>query len=413
MCGDSPKYALRKALVVTRTSTILDSVVEVNIGRLISTYKDLRSSFKVPYLLTPTLFKLVNAIPAMRQLHTIHVNNIILSRIYLHTILSSPHLIHLILEAVQMPRISTLPPAKIRKLTLKAMSSWETVQPLISQLATSLEYLSLQGCEFRTLSQDLQLPSLPCLQELHHHQVYSRRTFSDNGQLNELLRLGSQLTHLLVTGQTYYDPVTACRNSLQHLSINDRMLTEEIFGIVPFPRLMHLSLRQLQFSDAVKNPLKRSLFIRDHFPRITSLHFHIPWFFRNYAMAIARSQHNVQTLTLAINTEGGIEYEENVMICSLYQVEIPNELHQAMSPTTLHTFKLEVTQDNFELERSAARCTQWVHDDIIPPVMGLGGPGLTSIDISVSKPKIGSIVRERVLLRRWVKVAHDGWQKVE
>ena len=413
MCGDSPKYALWKALVVTQTSTILDSVVEVNIGRLVNTYKDSQSSYKVSYLLTPALFTLVNAIPAMRQLHTIHVNNIILSRMYLYNILSSPYLIHLTLEAVQMPKISTFPPTTIRKFTLKTMSSWETVQPLISQLAMSLEYLSLQGCEFRAPSQ-LQLPSFPCLQELHYHQVSNRRTFTDNGQLNELLRLGSQLTHLLVTGQTHYDPITACRNSLQHLSINDQMLSEKIFGTVPFPRLIHLTLRIFRFSDAVKNPHKRSLFICDHFPRITSLHLHIPWFFRNYAMAIARSQHNVQTLTLTIDTEGGIECEENVKM--LYQGEIPSdELHQAMSPTSLQTFKLEVTQDHCELERSAARCTQWVYDDIIPPVMGLGGLGLTSIDMSVSKPKSGSvfIVREQVLLRRWVKVADDGWQMVE
>ncbi len=413
MCGDSPKYALRKALMVTRTSTILDSVVEVNIGRTVNTYKDLRNSYKVPSLLTPTLFTLVNAIPHMRQLHTIHVNNIILSKMYLHTILSSPHLIHLILGAVQMPKISTFPPAKIRKLTLKAMSSWETVQPLISQLATSLEYLSLQGCEFRPLSQ-LQLPSFPCLQELHHYQVYNRRTFPDDGQLNELLRLGSQLTHLFVTGHTYYDPVTACQNSLQHLSINDRMLSEHIFGTVPFPRLIHLCLRISRFSDAMKNPLQRSLFIRDHFPRITSLHLHIPWFFRKCAVAMARSQHNVQTLTLAIEAKGGIEYEENVKMLPFYQVEIPNdELHQTMSPTALQTFKLEVTQDHCGLERSAARCTQWVYDDIIPPVMGLGGLGLTSIDMSVSKPKIGSIVREPVLSRRWVKVADGSWLIVE
>ena len=413
MCGDSPKYALRKALVVTRSSTILDSVVEVNIGRTTNAYKDLRRSYKVPYLLTPALFTLVNAVPAMQQLHSIHLNNLILSRMYLYTILSSPYLIHLILRAVQMPKMSAFPHANLRKLTLTAMTSWESVQPLISQLATSLEYLSLQGCEFRALPQ-IQLPSFPRLRELHLHQLYNARIFPDNSRLNELLRLGSQLTHLLLTGQFDSEPITACQNNLQHLSVSDGMLSDQIIGTVPFPRLMHLSIRILRFSYAVKNPLERSLFIRDHFPGITSLDLHIPWFFRNNAVAIARSQHNVHTLKLANEAEVGIEYEEDVRICFCCQVRTPHdELHQAMSPMALRTLKLEVTQFHRGLEGSATRCTRWIYNDIIPSATGLGGPGLTSISMSVSKPKSGSIAREQVLSRQWVKVADDDWQIVE
>ena len=413
MCGDSPKYALRKALVVTRTSTILDSVAEVSIGRTINAYKDSRSPYKVPYLLAPTLSTLVKAIPAMRHLHSIHLNNIILSRKYLYAILSSPCLIHLTLRAVQMPKLSTFPPTKLCKLSLTAMTSWETVQPFISQLATSIEYLSLQGCEFRAIPQ-LQLPSFPSLRELHLHQLYNAKTFPDNSQLNELLRLGSQLTHLLLTGQFEYEPITACQNSLQHLSINDVMLSDQIIGTIPFPRLMHLTIRILRFSYAVKHPLRRSLFIRDHFPKITSLELHIPWFFRNNAVAIARSQHNVHTLKLVNETEVGIEYEEDVKICFCCRVETPHdELHQAMSPTALQTLKLEVTQFHGGLEGSAARCTRWIYNDIILFATGLGGPGLMSIDMSVSKPDIGSIVRERVHSRRWVKGADDDWQVVE
>jgi len=141
----------------------------------------------------------------MRQLHTIQLNHITLSRMYLYAILSSPYLIHLILNTVQLPKISMFPPPKLRKLTLTTMSSWETVQPLISQLATSLEYLELQGCRFLPLSQ-LQLPPFPCLQELRHHQHYTRSTFPDTSQLNELLRLGSQVAHLHVTGHVHHEP---------------------------------------------------------------------------------------------------------------------------------------------------------------------------------------------------------------
>ena len=99
---------------------------------------------------------------------------------------------------------------------------------------------------------------------------------------------------------------------------------------------------------------------------------------------------------------------------SCYPVEIPHdELHQTMSPTALQTLELEVTQYRNELEGSVARCTRWVYDDIIPAATGLGGPGLTCIDMSVAKPQIGPRMWERVLSRRLVKVADDGWQIVE
>jgi hypothetical protein len=246
----SPKYALRKALVVTRTSAILDSVVEVNIGKSTKPHRDFLGSFKFPYLLTPTLYTLVNAIPSMRQLHTIQLNNIILSRTYLHTILSTPYLIHLILGTVQLPKISTFPPTKLRKLTLTMMFSWETVQPLISQLATTLEYLELQRCEFLPPFQ-LNLPSFPCLQELRLQQDRSWSTFPDITDLNELLRLGSQVTHLHVTGHSFSEPITACHRSLQYLYTTVWMLLERIFGTEPFRRLIHLSLELADYADTL------------------------------------------------------------------------------------------------------------------------------------------------------------------
>ena len=124
---DSPKYALRKALVVTRTSTILDSVVEVDIGKITKHYRNNLGLYKVPYLLTPTLYTLDNAIPEMQQLHTIQLNNIIPSRTYIYTILSSPYLIHLNLYIVQLLKISTFPPTRHCKLTLTMINSWETI----------------------------------------------------------------------------------------------------------------------------------------------------------------------------------------------------------------------------------------------------------------------------------------------
>ena len=412
MHDDSPKYALRKALVVTRNSSIHDSVVEINIEKSIDNYRDIKRSYKVPYLLSPTLLTLVNAIPAMRQLHTIQLNNIILSRMYLHTILASPCLIHLILKTVQLPKIRTFLPPKLRKLTLIIMSPWETVQPLIFQLATSLEYLELQGCEFLSLSQ-LQLPSFPCLQELRHHQHFTWSTFPAKNQLNELLRLGSQVAHLHVTGHVH-EPVTACQKSLQYLSTDARMLSELIFGTEPFPRLVHLSLSVSRFSDAVKRLLTHSSFICDHFPRITSLHLDIPWVVRNDAIVMALSQHNVQTLKLIINTTRGIDYEEDWETHSCLSLEVSNgQLYPAVLPVALQTLELEVLQVHGEPERSATRCSQWIFDDVAPSVVDLDGTGLKSISMWVSQPKSIPVERERMLWRRWVRVSNDDWHILE
>jgi hypothetical protein len=401
----SPKYALRKALVVTRTSTILDSVVEVNIGKSTDAVKDFLGTYKVPNLLTPALFTLVNALPAMRQLHTIQLNSIILSRAYFCAILSTPYPIHLILDNVRLPKISTFPPTKLRKLTLTMMFSWETVQTLIAQVATTLEYLGLEGCEFLPPSQ-LQLPPFPRLQELRHHQHAIQSTFPDKSQLNELLRLGSQVTHLHVTGHFHNEPVTACQESLQYLHTSIWMLSEHIFGTEPFSRLMHLSLSLSEYGDRANHP--PSSFIHDHFPMITSLHLYIPWRFRNYAMIIARSQHNVQALKLAIYIHAGTK-DEAVTCCFPAEVQ----LHQAKLPMALQTLELEVAQSHDELERSATWCSRWVFDDVIPPVTGLGGTGLKSICLLVSQPKSRSVARERVLSRQWVKLPNGDWQKLE
>ena len=409
MRDDSPKYALRKAVVVTRTSTILDSLVEVNIGKSTNPYRDILRSYKVPYLLTPALYTLVNAIPAMQHLHTIRLSNIFLSTVYLYTILSSPYLIHLILETVQLPKMSTFPPPTLCKLTLRVMRyPWESVQPLISQLATSLEYLELHCCTFWHPSQ-LQLPSFPCLQELRHHQYYAQSTFPDKSQLNELLRLGSQVTHLHVTGHN--EPVTACRKRLQYLSTSFWMLSDDIFGTEPFLRLMHLSLRVIQSADAANHLLIPSSFICDHFPVITSLHLTIPWTIRNCAMAMARSQHNVRALKLIFV---GIDYAESGEMDCCFPVEVPDDqLYQTKLPAALQALTLKAVQQYGELERGATLCIQWVLENVLPPVTGLGGIGLKSISLLVSQPKSRTIERERVLSRQWVRAPNGGWQVLE
>jgi hypothetical protein len=87
----SHNYALWETLAIARTSTILDSVVGVDIW-----------VYKSECLLSPGLFALVKAIPAMQQLDTIHLSRMHLADQYLHCILSSPPLTHLILETAKI-----------------------------------------------------------------------------------------------------------------------------------------------------------------------------------------------------------------------------------------------------------------------------------------------------------------------
>jgi len=410
MRDDSPKVAHRKALVVTGTSAILDSVVEVNIGKSTDALQDYLGSYEVLSLLIPTLNTLIGALPAMPQLHTIQLSNIILSRTYLHTILSAPHPVHLTLQTVKLPQMSTFPPTRLRKLTLTRMSSWETVEPLIAHLAASLEYLGLQMCRFLPPIQ-LQLPPFPYLHELSHHQERIRNTFPDKGQLNELLRLGPQVTRLHVTGHTRNESVIACHESLQYLYTSIWMLSEDIFGTEPFPRLIHLSLIFSEYADTRNHPLTPSSFIRGHFPTVTSLHLSIPWGLRNHAMVMARSQHNVQALKLVMYIQNG---KEDEAMASWFPQDVPNDQHpQTMSPAALQTLKLEVVQFDDELEQSATRCSRWVFDDIVPSVKGLGGAGLKNIGLLVSQPKSKSVAREQLLSRQWVKAPNGDWLRLE
>jgi len=402
MCDSSPSYALQKALAITRTSTILDSVIEVDIGKCKETLRDPRRIWGISYLLSPAIFTIIRAIPAMRRLHTIHLARMTLSRTELFTILSSPHLIHLILDSVQIPKISKLPPPKLRKLTLVAMYSGEALELMISQLEVSLEYLKLQWCHFRPQRRS-QLPLFPCLRELHYHQSYnSCHTFPDYSMLNELFRLGPQLAFLHLFGMFHRARVVTFPKSLQHLSIE--ALTEWNFAINALPQLKSLSLKQCK---EWWDPKLLPPFIRDHFPRITSLHLDIPWPLRNIALVIARAQYNIQSLELRIVTEFGLNMEGRNLS---HKVEIPaDDLRTTTFPAALKTLKLEVVQADSELGRSIAPCTRWIDHEVLPSVTGLGGPDLRSVEVWFVQPE-SKLARERVIWRQWIKLPNGDWQ---
>jgi hypothetical protein len=92
-----------------------------------------------------------------------------------------------------------------------------------------------------------------------------------------------------------------------------------------------------------------------------------------------------------------------------FPVGVPNDpLHRAMSPAPLQTLNLDV-QLHGELEWNATRCIQWVFDDVVPS----GGAGLKRISLLVSRSKSGSVEKERVLSRQWVKAPNSDWRNLE
>ena len=128
-------------------------------------------------------------------------------------------------------------------------------------------------------------------------------------------------------------------------------------------------------------------------------------------MAMARSQHHVQALKLVVV---GMHYEESGEMDCCFPIEVlDDQLHQAKLPAALQALMLEAVQHCGELERGATRFIQWVFDNVVPPVAGLGGPGLKSIGLLVSQPKSRSVERERVLSRQWFRAPNDDWQVLE
>ena len=409
---DSPRYALQKALAVTRTPALLDSVAEVYMGENKTFHVDARDRiiYKTPYLLFPAIVTLVKAIPAMQQLRTIRLARMSASKMELYSILSSPCLIHLILDRVQIPKLNIFPPPTLRKLTLTAMFSWESVEILIGQLANSLEYLELQQCKFRAL-RPLSFPPFPRLQEFRHDQGYIRDIFPDGSRLSELFHLGSQITHLHLSGSFHHVRAAAFPTSLQQLSIGASMLTEQNFGTSPLHGLLSLSIEHCERGKGPwrLEPRLRLLpsLIRDCFPGITSLQLHIQWSLRNMALVIARSQRNVRVLKLVINTTSDLDHEEKESTRLGHHDGISAaHLLESTSPAALQSLRLDVTQTCNELERSVAPCTRWVEND---PMTGVGGPDLKSVDAFFFQPE-GKLVQERVLRRRWIKSIEGDWE---
>ena len=387
----------RKALAITHIATFLDSVVELNIGERTP------HLFQVQYLFSPALFTLVKALPAMRQLHTMCLSSIFLPETYLHCILSSPHLTHLILLAMKMPKMSRLPlpNSNLRKLTLKLMDSWDAVRPLLVHLAASLEYLELHFCALGFGPQSrLQLPPFPSLRELYHVN------FGNEAVLEEIFRV-SQVTHLHLFGTLDLSHAAFPKN-LQHLTIDDEVLIQLNLRPTPVPltQLISLNIQRHQEWD-MSYHLAFSALVCDHFPRITSLHLRIPWSLRNVALVLARSQHNVREMELSILTRQGLDSEG---WWGRKQVEILDDyLRNNTLPGVLQSLRLEVVQRRGNLESGLALCSRWIDDDIVHPVKGLGGSDLKSVDVSFVLPESG-LERERRIWKRWAKLPDEDWQ---
>ena len=388
----------RKDLAIThiaRIRTFLDSVVELKVRQRTPPL------YQVQYLFSPTLFTLVRTLPAMRQLHTVWLSSTILPETFLRCIISSPHLIHLIILNTRLPKISKFPPLdpKLRKLTLEWMDSWDAIRPLIVLLAASLEYLEFYHCRFEFKPRSLpRLPSFPRLRELRHRQNHH-----GNGPLLDGFFHVSQVTHLHLYGTLDSSRITAFPKSLQHLSTEDRMLSQQKLGTTPMAQLISLSIR-LSEKRGTSHHLDTSAFVSGHFPGITSLHLNIPWSLRNAALVMARSQRNVREMELSIFTSGAEAGWR------LNRVEGFNDYHRNnMLPGVLRSLRLGVNQHSGELEWGVAQCSRWIDNDVIHPVIGLGGSDLKSIELSLIIRE-GESERERRTWKRWVKSPDGVWR---
>ena len=355
---------------------------------------------RLEYLFSPTLFTLVKALPAMQQLHTMHLSGLFLAETNLYCILSSPHLTHLMLRSIHMPKMSRFPPPNpnLRKLTLESVS-WDAAQPLIVHLVASLEYLEFYLCRFPfgPRSQP-QLPTFPSLRELRHHKNYG-----NDAVLDEIFHV-SQVTHLHLFGTLDSSRIASFPKSLQHLSTKDWMLTQRMLGTAPLAQFISLSIQRSREWE-IGHHLERSALVRDHFPGITSLHLDIGWSLRNVALVMARSQRNVRAVELSIPAQGDLGSEGRRW---LNQAETLNDYPQNnMLPGALQSLRLDVGQFYGELERSLAL---WIDDDVIHPVTGLGGSDLKRIDISFVLHHGNGFERERKIWRRWARLPNGDWQ---
>jgi len=93
-----------------------------------------------------------------------------------------------------------------------------------------------------------------------------------------------------------------------------------------------------------------------------------------------------------------------------HQVQILNDhLRNNVLPGALQSLRLDVVQTYGGLERSLANCSQWIDDDVLHPVTGLGGSDLKTIDVSFVQCEGGS-ERERRIWKRWAKLPDGDWR---
>jgi hypothetical protein len=222
-----------------------------------------------------------------------------------------------------------------------------------------------------------------------------------------LFRLESQVTHMHLC-YFRYRSIPALPTSLRHLSIVESMLMQHMSAAIPLPRLNSLSIRCSRYISVPGLNSRHVLpsLVHNLFPGITSLRLDVSWPLRNFVLAMAQSQHNLQTLELYVLTESDLVWEESQRQPSPEDIFPPEYLRAAVLPQTLATLKLEVVQTFYELERSVGCCTRWIDDNI---VTGLGGPGLKSIEVWFVQPA-SEFVRERTLWMRWVKSHSDDWE---
>ena len=115
----------------------------------------------------------------------------------------------------------------------------------------------------------------------------------------------------------------------------------------------------------------------------------------------------MQTLKLSLETAVGFVDERPCWdLPPESPIDIPRE---CTLPAVLQSLILEVVaKSKFALVRGIPSYTQWIDDDVLPPVTGLGGPDLKNVDVLFVQLE-SKLERERMVRRRWVKSPNGDW----
>jgi len=250
----------------------------------------------IPQIPKPIVSAILQKASHMPRLHTARFSGVMMKQEHLVLLFQSNSLHTLILFHCHLPRSVRLPPSSIRYLTVSSMSDWQRIEPLLGHCSANLEALDFVG----HLSQEpgsTRLPLLPKLRKLKFKEISGWTS-----HLDTLTSLAPQLEHLEVWGRNSVSGLSALPASLNRLSIDQWAIESRSFGTRPFVQVLHLHLTyysHLPFGNdhgGLAIPT-----IQSTFPNLTRLYVDTHYYFRNFALLLARALPNVTWLKLGIS----------------------------------------------------------------------------------------------------------------